>query len=230
MIVIEKILIIAAIAAAIFPLVYFLVSGRVFHNSSAARLIRSIGARYSAQKKTKTIAAEFPDAVTFMGNAVRAGLSLQQAIEMASKELAPPVSCEFERVIEAIKSGQTLDAAIDRFAESNPSDETQMFASSIEILRRCGGDLVENFFSIVRVIEARRKVSRKIRVLLTQGLVEAVSLTMMPWLLMLALYAISPEYIKPIYETRIGVIFLLIAAALETAGGIWIKKIVTIKV
>jgi tight adherence protein B len=55
-------------------------------------------------------------------------------------------------------------------------------------------------------------------------------LTAIPIVLLLAISAINPEYVAPLFSETVGRVLLGVAAAMVTAGSLIIGKIVNIKV
>lgn len=186
--------------------------------------------RYLRKRRLARIDDQLPDALALLGNALRAGLSLSQAIEMASLDLADPIRYEFARAVSNLKLGQTMEEALSSFGERLPTDDIALFVQSVEVLRRTGGNLVETFNAIARAIEGRRKVSGRIRVLTMQGFIQGIILLAMPWGMALMLHLVAPDYTEPLLSTRIGNAFIALGIALEAIGALWLKRIVVIRV
>lgn len=186
--------------------------------------------RIAHRKKTVRIDAQLTDALTLLGNALKSGLSLAQAIEMASIEMPKPLGPELGRVVAQLKLGLTVEEALELFAKRLPSDDVGLVVQSVEILRRTGGNLIETFSTLAATIEGRRRVEDRIRVLTANGMYQGIMLLIMPWGLGAMLYVIAPEYISPLFQTTLGLIFIGFGMLLETIGGLWLKKIVMIRV
>jgi len=182
------------------------------------------GVRCSAIEK------QLPEMMNLMGGALKAGLSFQQSIEMASVELRAPIGDELGRVIAQIKLGQSVEDALSLFGERIPLESVELMIRSIAVLRRSGGNMIEMFELLTKTIEGREKVSEKIRVLTAQGVFQGLILLAMPWALCTLIYFITPEYVEPLISTRLGVLFLLLAIMFELIGALWLRRIVFIKV
>ncbi|HPQ80236.1 MAG TPA: type II secretion system F family protein [bacterium] len=163
-------------------------------------------------------------------NALKAGLGLTQAIEMASLELGSPLGNEFRRISAELKLGRTVEEAMVTLEERLPTEDISLFVQSVAVLRRTGGNLVETFSMLAQTVEARLRVEERIRVITSQGVVQGFVLLAMPWLLAVALWFVSPRYLGPLVSTRAGLAMVAFGIILECAGAIWLRKLVLIKV
>lgn len=182
------------------------------------------------KRRIAAASAQFPDALVLLAGALRAGVSLPQAIEMAAGELTPPLGREFGRVAAGLRMGRTVEDALEIFAMRLPTEDVGLFFQSISVLRRTGGNLIQTFETLSQTVAERRRVEERVRVLTAQGIYQGALLVAMPWLLGFMLYLISPEYISPLFGTNLGMFFVAVGIFLEVAGALWLKKIVMIKV
>lgn len=173
---------------------------------------------------------QLSDALALMCNALKAGLALPQTVELAAELLPPPLSEEFGRVLRQLRMGRDFDSAFATLAESVPTEDMELLVQSVDVLRRTGGNLIETFSSLAATIAQRRRVADKVSALTSQGVAQAVTLLMLPWLLGAALCVLAPGFIEPLYSTRLGTCLLAMALLMEAAGAVWLRKIVVIKI
>ena len=105
-----------------------------------------------------------------------------------------------------------------------------MFVTAINILKETGGNLADTFETISETVRERQKVEKKIDALTAQGMTQGVILTLVPFALMVVLFLIDPEFIKPLFTTTLGWVLLLVMLVLQIIGGIVIRRIVKIEV
>ena len=108
--------------------------------------------------------------------------------------------------------------------------DVQMFVTTVNILKETGGDMSETFSIIVETIRERQKVQKKIEALTAQGLMQGIIMALIPFVLMVGFLVFDPDYIMPMFSTTLGIIMLFIMLILQAVGGVFIKKVVTIKV
>ncbi len=173
---------------------------------------------------------ELPDALSLIGGAIKAGLSLSQAIEVASRELAGVMGEELRLVASKIRLGQTIEEALALLNDRLPTEDISLVVSSVGILRKSGGNLIETFSVLSATVSERIAVEEKIAIFTAQGISQGVMLIAMPWVLCLILHLIAPEYVAPLITTRLGLALIAAGLLLETVGALWIHRIVSIRV
>ena len=70
---------------------------------------RASGSTSASAARLKAFNSQLPDTVTLIANALRAGSSFLQAIELVVRESRPPISIEFGRVIREVNLGLPFD-------------------------------------------------------------------------------------------------------------------------
>lgn len=110
---------------------------------------------YLVARRVKKYETQMVDALNLLSNGLRAGLSVPQSIGMVVEELPAPVSQEFNYVLQQTKIGAPLDEAIESLVRRVPTEDNEMFVSSVSILRETGGNLAEVFDTIAEVIRER---------------------------------------------------------------------------
>ncbi len=174
--------------------------------------------------------SQLVDALIMASNALRVGLSLPQALDIVAKEMPAPVGQEFALTLNEHRMGKNLDDALSDMADRIPSLDLAMVVNAIVILRETGGNLAETFETVVYTFSEREKVKDKISTLTAQGRVQGVILMAMPFVLGYLLNWVNPEYMQPLFTTALGWILLAFMLLMLLAGGLLIRKIVSIEV
>lgn len=170
------------------------------------------------------------DGLTIMANGIKAGLSVPQSLERVVENMSGPISQEFGLVLNKIRLGMAVEEALNELGDRIPRQDVQMFVTAINILKETGGNLAETFSTIVMTIRERQKIEKKIQALTAQGMMQAVIITLVPFVLFGVFYIIDKNYIMPLLTTPLGWFALALMLALQVIGGVMMKKIVTIKV
>lgn len=181
-------------------------------------------------KRIGTFDDQLIDALTFMSNGLRSGLSLVQSMEMVVDELANPISEEFRLVLSQQRVGVPFEEALLNLEQRVGSEDVQIMVTSINILRQSGGNLSETFETIAHTIRERKKVEGKIRSLTAQGVGQAVIIVVMPFALAFILWTFDHQLIERLWQTWLGWLFIAIMLTLQTIGALIMKRIVTIRV
>lgn len=170
------------------------------------------------------------DGLTIMANGIKAGSNPQESMKRVVEIMGNPISQEFSQVLYQMQVGDSFESALNDLGARIPRPDVQMFVTAINILKETGGNLAETFQTIVMVIRERQKVEKKIQALTAQGLMQGIIVTLIPFILMAVFLIIDPSFIKPMFNTTLGLVLLAVMLALQIIGGVVIKKIVTIKV
>jgi tight adherence protein B len=178
----------------------------------------------------ETIDDQFIDALHLMSNALKSGLSLQQAIELVVREMKPPIADEFGRLVKEIHLGRLTDDALKRFAERLPLEDVQLAVDSILTLRETGGNLSETFEVIARTIVERKKVQGKIKSMTAQGMTQGMVACAMPIFMMLMFSVIDPGFMTPFFTTPLGFMMLAFVFILDGMGMWLMFKLVKVDV
>ncbi|ATH06549.1 hypothetical protein BIY24_00900 [Halobacteriovorax marinus] len=185
---------------------------------------------YLVDRRINAYSAQMVDALTLLSNGIRAGLSVPQAIGMVVDEMPAPVSQEFNMILQQNRIGVPLEECFDNLSKRIPTEDNDMFVSSINILRETGGNLAEVFDTIVDVIRERVRLKQKIDTFTAQGMFQGLTIFLMPYGIGLIYFVSDPESVKPMFTHPLGIILTLAALAFDFAGGFVILKIVKIKV
>jgi tight adherence protein B len=180
--------------------------------------------------RAKRFSDQMIDGLTLMGNAMKSGMNLSQALKICVDEMSGPISQEFGLILDKNRIGQSIELGLENLARRLPSEDVVMFATSVNILKETGGNMTETFATITKTIRERIKLQHKIEALTAQGMTSAVVVSALPWGLAAVLYLIDPVMMKPLFTTIYGIVILLMVLSLEVFGFVVIKKIVTIKV
>ncbi len=138
--------------------------------------------------------SQLPDMLNLMVNGLRAGYSTLQALEAVSREMPPPISTEFQRVVREVQIGIPLEQALDNLLRRIPSDDLDLVITAINIQREVGGNLADILETISATIRDRVRLKGEIRVLTSQVRFSGTALAVMPILLFFIIYRMNPHY------------------------------------
>ncbi len=182
------------------------------------------------RKRQRQFDEQLVSGLESMSNALKAGLTLLQAMEILVKEQKPPISQEFALLLREHKLGVSLDEALENLAKRVESDDLELMVASTIITRSTGGNLTEIYDQLARMVRTRHQIEEKIKSATAQGKMQGIVVGVAPFLMALALYTLAPTMIEPFYKTNIGWIAILVMVSMEIAGMVLIKKIVSIDI
>ena len=180
---------------------------------------------------------QLPDTITLIANALRAGSSFLQAIELVVRESRPPVSTEFGRVIREVNLGLPFDQALENMVRRVRSDDLELMATAISIQHQVGGNLAEILDSIAFTIRERVRIKGEIRTLTAQQRLSGYVVGFLPIALAGFLFVAAPGFMEPMFASPpevlglpAGVIILIVGGFMMFIGFMLIRKIVDIEV
>jgi tight adherence protein B len=180
---------------------------------------------------------QLPDTITLIANALRAGSSFLQAIELVVRESRPPISTEFSRVIREVNLGLPFEQALDNMVRRVRSDDLELMATAISIQHQVGGNLAEILDSIAYTIRERVRIKGEIRTLTAQQRLSGYVVGFLPIGLAGFLFVAAPGFMDPMFANPpaiaglpAGVIILFFGGFMMFIGFMLIRKIVDIEV
>src|SRR3954468_24660791 len=180
---------------------------------------------------------QLPDTITLIANALRAGSSFLQAIELVVRESRPPISTEFGRVIREVNLGLSFDIALENMVRRVKSDDLELMATAISIQHTVGGNLAEILDSIAFTIRERVRIKGEIRTLTAQQRMSGYVVGFLPIGLAGFLFIFAKGFMDPMFDKDVavaglpaGIIILAIGGFSMFMGFMFIRKIVDIEV
>jgi tight adherence protein B len=180
---------------------------------------------------------QLADTITLIANALRAGSSFLQAIELVVRETRPPISTEFGRVIREVNLGLPFDQALENMLRRVRSDDLELMVTAISIQHQVGGNLAEILDSIAFTIRERVRIKGEIRTLTAQQRMSGYVVGFLPIGLTAILFLIAPNFLAPMFRKPpavlglpAGLLLLCLAAFSMFMGFMIIRRIVDIEV
>jgi tight adherence protein B len=167
----------------------------------------------------------FPDALDLMCRAVRAGLPVFDAIEVAAREIADPVGIELHRTIEEMRIGIDVDEAMQHTADRIRVPDFRFFAVALRLQRRTGGGLAETLTNLSNIIRRRKEIRQKTRSLTAESKASATVLGLLPFAVGAMLFWLNPDLMAVLFDDPRGR-FMLGLALLSLAIGVSLMVVI----
>ena len=187
--------------------------------------------------RLKSFNKQLPDTITLIANALRAGSSFLQAIELVVRESRPPISTEFGRVIREVNLGLPFDQALENMVRRVKSDDLELMATAISVQHQVGGNLAEILDSIAYTIRERVRIKGEIQTLTAQQRLSGYVVAGLPIALAGFLFVAAPGFMEPMFANPpevlglpAGVVILIFGGFMMFIGFMLIRKIVDIEV
>ncbi|MBE6391947.1 MAG: hypothetical protein E7042_07105 [Lentisphaerae bacterium] len=186
--------------------------------------------RYLKIRRLNKFSTQLEDALNMISGALKAGFSINQALEEVADQDIHPLSVEFRLLTQEIRLGVTLEQALENMSRRIESEDFELVAVAISTARKTGGELTSTLSRVAALIRERVRIAQKVRALTAMGRMQAIMIGLMPFLLLLGMYHVSPHLIRTFFSTPIGLISLIAVVLMDIAGFLWIRKITKIEV
>jgi len=173
---------------------------------------------------------QLPDVLLMLGSSLRAGTSLQIALDIAIRETPAPLAQELGVVVREQRLGVALEDALETMATRLKLAEVELVVAAMNIARDAGGNLAETLDRLSATLRAKATMEGKIRALTSQGKLQGLIVGLLPVFLMLVLTKMQHAAMMPLYHTIVGWAVLGVVGILEFIGFMMIRKIVAIDV
>jgi len=181
-------------------------------------------------RRRKAFTEQLGDCLTTVANALRAGYSFQQAMDVVAKEMEPPMSTEFERMSTDVAMGVTLEDAMQQMNKRVGSPDFDLVVTAVLIQREIGGNLAQILDTISETIQERIRMKREINALTAQGRFSAIVLLMLPIVTAIFCWIFNNEQMQLFITEDVGHVAIAVAIVLELIGYFVIQRIVDIEI
>lgn len=182
------------------------------------------------KKQNKLISNELLRSIIIMNNAFKSGKSTLQALKIAADELPEPISDEFKKMYLDMKFGLSVDTVFDRFAKRVDLEEAVYVSSSLKILNKTGGNIVEVFSSIERTLFDKKKLNEELKNISASPNMIVKILLFVPIVFILLIYILDPTYFAPLFQSVLGYMIIGIIVIMFIIYALLLRRILKIEV
>lgn len=172
----------------------------------------------------------FPDAIDMIVRSVRSGHPVNASLKMIADNMDPPVSTEFQRVVDEIAYGRSMSEALARMAQRVDESDISFFVVVLSVQQETGGNLAEVLNNLSSIIRKRKQMRLKIRAMTSEGRMTAWMLGVIPIGFSLLIHFMSPGYLNILFEPGIGRWFLCAAICLVLIAMYIVKRMIKVDI
>ncbi len=184
----------------------------------------------TAHRVRQKLTFQLPNALDLMVSVLKSGHSIPQSIKAVSNEMPKPCGREFAEVLHRINLGQTLPEALSYTVARYGSFELDLLRRAFAIHAEVGGSLSELLEKTNKTLKDRIKLKRHIEVLTGPSKLSAIIVGLLPFLMAIGFYLVSPNYLAPILTTRMGNVLIAMALVLQLIGVLVMRRLASFKV
>jgi len=182
--------------------------------------------RRMAERRRLRIEDQLADAMVALSSAIRAGLSLGQALEILAEQCPRPIGEEFRQMYGEYQMGKPLEKVLQETRDRLKSENFALFAAAMQASRESGGRLNETVERIAHSVMELQRLERKIVSETAQARTSAVYMAMAPFAVMIMYYFfIDPENTERLFTTVPGQLILCTSLVFNLVAYLWARKI-----
>lgn len=187
------------------------------------------------EKNTSSFEREFKDMLVSLKDSVLTGYSLENALRESYKEMLivygerSNICRELKVLISRLSLNISIEKIFDEFANRTGLECSRIFANSLAIAKRSGGDLSNVIKRAIENIVLRETVKEEIEIAINGKKMEQKIMTAIPILMIGYISLASPGFLSVMYETWMGRIVMSICLMAYIGAYFWSEKIVRLK-
>jgi tight adherence protein B len=226
-------LLLRGLCAAALAIIGFVVAGNLLVAVAAGvpgYFLPLLWVKHHQRQRRRKFDDQLVEALMLLASSLRSGYSFLQGMEAITREMPPPISQEFERLIQELAIGAAPDEALLRLIERVRSEDLELAVTAIMIQRTVGGELSGILDTIVRTIRERQKIKRDIMTLTAQQRWSGYIIAALPVVVTGFVWLGNRAYVNELLFTFHGQVMLAAAGLMEVAGLFMIRRIIAIEV
>lgn len=183
-----------------------------------------------AARRQAQLTSQLPDALDMLSSALRSGYALTRGFQVVASQMHPPISEEFDRVLQEVQVGISVTEALDGLLVRTDSYDLELVIAAMQTQLTMGGNLSEVLDKIAGMIRERVRLQGEINAATSEGRLSASILVAMPIVMALVISAVNPGYLDPLFKERLGIMLLMGAGLLMLTGIVIIRKMLDIDI
>jgi tight adherence protein B len=156
------------------------------------------------KKRMEKFQRQLPEGLELIARSLKAGHAFPGGMKLAADEFDDPLGPEFDETLNEINFGVSVPDALKNLADRIDCPDLKYFVISVILQRETGGNLAEIIESLAYIIRERFKLYGKVKILAAEGKLSAIILIAIPFLIMIALRFINPDYINLLFTEPAG--------------------------
>ena len=181
-------------------------------------------------RRESAFLAQLPDTLQLLAGSLRAGYSLPQAMDAATRQGEPPIATELNRALIETRLGMPAEDALEGVGARMGSADFSWVVMAIRIQRDVGGNLAELLMTVAETLRERERLRRQVSALSAEGRLSGIILGVLPVGFAAYLAVARPDYLRPMTTTPLGVLMSIAAVVLLAVGSVWMTKVVKVEV
>jgi tight adherence protein B len=166
----------------------------------------------------RTLQNQLPDVFFLLARSLRAGRSLDQAMQLVGDQGVPPLSKEFARMHRQLELGLPLNTVLANAARRIKLVDFNVFSSVLGLHRTTGGNLPVLLDRLAVATRDRNQFEGQYRAATVMGRYSAAFIAGLAAVIMFYLFFFQRDWAARFFESGTGIALFVAAMALEASG------------
>jgi tight adherence protein B len=184
---------------------------------------------FLAQRRVKKFTAEFANAIDIIVRGIKSGLPVHDCLKIIARESPDPLGPEFNRLVENLGMGMTLEQALEKAYERMPTPELRFFTIVLAIQQKTGGNLAEALGNLSNVLRSRKMMREKIKAMSSEATASAMIISLLPPGVMIMVTIMTPSYMMKMFTDPRGHMLLAGGVIWMCIGGFIMRRMINFK-
>jgi tight adherence protein B len=193
-------------------------------------MLPALHIRLRKRRRSATIDRQLVETLQLITNALRSGFAFAQAVDLAAKQMAPPIKDELIQLLRDVGLGAPMDEALRAMVERSGSYDLDMTVTAMLVQRTTGGNLSEVLDNVGETMRERERIRAEIQSLTASQRLTGLILSIWPVVLGLLFFVIAPSIMSVLWTDPLGRIVLAIGIGLQLLGFFTIRRVLDIDI
>lgn len=185
---------------------------------------------FKASARAKAIGDQLPNALEIIVRSLEAGHPVPTAVALVGREMPDPLGSEFGMAGDEIAYGATLEQAVGRIADRCRHPDMDLFAATIRLQEKSGGNLTGLLKMNAKAVRDRTKMRMKIKAASSEGRASAMILTGAPFGVLGILTVSAPSFYGGVIGERPVQIGLIILGVWMFIGNMVMRRMIDMRI
>lgn len=182
--------------------------------------------RRMTETRRQKIEDQLADSMVGLSSAIKAGLSLGQALKILAEQCPRPICQEFRQIVGEFTMGKPLEQCLVETRDRLASENFALFSAAMLASRESGGRLNETVERIAHSVMEMQRVERKVRSETAQARTSSLYMALAPFfILVLYYFVVDPVNTERLFTTLPGQLILSVAIVLNVVAYLWARQI-----
>ena len=179
------------------------------------------------QRRLQKAEHQLADSIDMIIAAVKAGASLQSAMQSAVENTPAPWKEEMEEVVGRIRYGDDPIEVLTELSDRVSLETVRLFAQTLAVNWSVGGRLSQTLANVARTIRDRLELSQRMHAMTTQARLSVVSVIAVTYFIGALMWRNDPDRMGEFLTSMIGQGLVATAMILQAVGIVWISRLST---